>query len=174
MGQYRAYQIMSKMDGHLAQESFNVPLRKSILNELERIFRLLKMLHPNHDLQSAFVGLQSQDKNEHDNALEFIDNALRPAMRRLIVPLVDAEVGVAERVELANRLLRSKLESKEDALLALRQSQDPWLKTCAAHLIGVLGLKQFEQDVDQWASDPDPLLREKAQRAKQRLAVYVS
>jgi AAA family ATP:ADP antiporter len=174
MGQYRAYQIMSKMDGHLAQESFNAPLRKSILNELERIFRLLKMLHPNHDLESAFVGLQSQDKNEHDNALEFIDNVLRPAMRRLIVPLVDAEVGVAERVELANRLLRSKLESKEDALLALRQSQDPWLKSCAAHLIGVLGLKQFEQDVDQWANDPDPLLREKAQRAKQRLAVYAS
>ena len=108
----------------------------------------------------------------HDNALEFIDNTLKPAIRRVLVPLLDAEVGLPEKVAFTNRILRSKLDSKDDALLLLMQSQDPWLKSCAAHLIGILGLKQFQGDVDEWASDPDPLLREKAQRAQQRLAAY--
>jgi len=66
--------------------------------------------------------------------------------------------------------LRSTIDSEDDALLALMNTQDPWLKSCAAHLIGILGLKQFQADVDQWSSDPDPILREKAQRAQQRLA----
>jgi hypothetical protein len=174
MGHCRSYQIMGRMDGHLEQESFNVPLQKSMRHELERIFRLLKMLHPDRDLQSAFVGLQSKNKSEHDNALEFIDNTLKPAIRRLVVPLVDGEVGLPEKVDLANRVLRSKLDSKDDALLALMNTQDPWLKSCAAHLIGILGLKEFKEEVDQWATDPDPVLREKAQRAQQRLAAYAS
>jgi AAA family ATP:ADP antiporter len=174
MSHYRSYQVMSTMDGHLAQESFSVPLQKSILNELERIFRLLKMLHPDHDLQSAFVGLQSTNKSEHDNALEFIENTLKPGVRRLLVPLVDGDIGLNEKVELANRMLGSKVESKDDALRVLMQTEDPWLKSCAAHLIGILGLKNFQKEVDEWASDPDPLLREKAQRAQQRLAAYAS
>jgi hypothetical protein len=37
-------------------------------------------------------------------------------------------------------------------------------------LIGVLELKQFKDTVDEWASDRDPVLREKAQTAQQRLA----
>jgi hypothetical protein len=46
------------------------------------------------------------------------------------------------------------------------------LKSCAAHLIGILGLKQYQKELDLWVKDPDPLLREKAQRAQQRLAAY--
>jgi AAA family ATP:ADP antiporter len=174
IGHCRSYQIMGRMEGHLEQQSFNVPLQKSIHHELERIFRLLKMLYPRHDLQSAFVGLQSTQKMEHDSALEFIDNTLKPSIRRLVVPLVDGEISLREKVEFANRMLRSTIDSKDDALLALMNTQDPWLKSCAAHLIGILGLKQFQPEVDQWASDPDPVLREKAQRAQRRLAAYAS
>jgi hypothetical protein len=172
MSHYRSYQIMSTMDGHLDRDSFSVPLQKSLENELERIFRLLKMLYPDQDLESAFAALQSEKKNEHDNALEFIENTLKPGIRRLVVPLVDSEISLEERVELANRILRSKIQTKDDALQILMSTQDPWLKSCAAHVIGILGLKQFQREIDQWAIDPDPVLREKAQRAQQRLAAY--
>jgi HEAT repeat protein len=170
MNHCRSYQVMGKMDGHLEQPSFNAPLLKSIDHELERIFRLLKMLYPRHDLQSAFIALQSKKKTEHDSALEFIDNTLKAPIRRIIVPLVDSEVSLQEKVEFANRMLRSTIDSEDDALLILMHTEDPWLKSCAAHLIGILGLKQFQAEVDQWASDSDPVLREKAQRARQRLA----
>ena len=170
MSHYRAYQILGKVEGHRAQQSFDVPLQKSIHHELERIFRLLKMLYPKHDLRSAFVGLESRDRTHHDSALEFIDNTLKPSIRRLLVPLVDSEVSLAERVGLANRVLSSTIDSKDDALLALMDTEDPWLKSCAAHLIGILGLKQYQETVDRWAGDHDPVLREKALRAQQRLA----
>jgi hypothetical protein len=170
MSHYRSYQVMGRMDAHLAQRSFSVPLQKSIDNELERIFRLLKMLHPDTDLESAFVGLQSQVKNEHDNAFEFIENVLKPGIRRLLMPLVDPDIALPEKVELANRILGSTVESKDDALRILMYTEDPWMKSCAAHLIGILGLKHFKKQVDEWANDTEPILREKAQRAQQRLA----
>jgi AAA family ATP:ADP antiporter len=174
MSHYRSYQVMNTMDGHLGQEAFSAPLQKSIDNELERIFRLLKMLHPDADLKSAFVGLQSQVKGEHDNALEFLENILKPGVRRLLLPLIDGEVALEEKVELANRILGSSVESENDALRVLISTQDPWMKSCAAHLIGVLGLKYFQKELAEWASDADPLLRNKAKRAQDRLARFAS
>ena len=41
----------------------------------------------------------------HANALEFLDNILSPELRTLIVPLIDSEVTIAERVKLADRFL---------------------------------------------------------------------
>ena len=38
-------------------------------------------------------------------------------------------------------------------------SQDPWLKSCAAYAIGELRLSRFLQQLKEWATDPDPLLR---------------
>jgi AAA family ATP:ADP antiporter len=169
MSHCQSYQIMGRVDGHLKQQSFYLPLMKSIDHELERIFRLLKMLYPQHDLKSAFVALRSNDKVERDRGLEFIDNALKLSIRRLLVPLLDGEIGLAEKVTFANSVLGATIDSTGDALQALMKAEDPWLKSCAAHLIGVLGLKQFETEVNRWASDPDPLLSEKAQRARKRL-----
>jgi ATP:ADP antiporter, AAA family len=171
MSHYRSYQVMATMGGQIAHESFSTPLQKSIDNELERIFRLLKMLHPDADFESAFVGLQSHIKTEHDTALEFIENILKPGVRQLLIPLVDAEIALAEKVELANRILGSRVESKDDALRVLIYTQDSWMKSCAAHLIGVLGLVDYQKELEEWASDPDPLLQDKARRAQQRLAV---
>ncbi len=67
-------------------------LRESLDNESERIFRLLKILYPEHDLHSAFVGIQSDDPDVHDNALEFLDNILAPQVRALVVPLFDRAI----------------------------------------------------------------------------------
>jgi HEAT repeat protein len=172
MSYCQSYQIMGRMDGHLAQPSFYQPLMKSIDHELERIFRLLKMLYPQHDLQSAFEALRSNDKAERDSALEFIDNALKLSIRRLLVPLLDGEIGLEEKVTFANSVVGVTIDSTDDALQALMKAEDPWLKSCAAHLIGVLGLRQFKPEVERWAGDPDPLLSEKAQRARQRLTAH--
>jgi AAA family ATP:ADP antiporter len=174
MSHYRSYQIMGTMESHLSQESVSAPLQKSINNELERIFRLLKMLHPEADLESAFVGLQSGIKGEHDKAVEFIENVLKPDVRHLLIPLVDADVPLSEKVELANRILGSKIESKDDALRVLMHTHDPWMKSCAAHLIGILGLRHYQDELEEWANDPDALLREKAQRARHRLTLLAS
>jgi len=113
MSHYRSYQAMDTMDGYLGRESVSGPLRESIDHELERIFRLLKLLHPDSDLESAFVGLQSEVKSEHDNALEFLENILKPGVRHLLIPLVDGDMALSDKVDLAGRVLGSKVESQE-------------------------------------------------------------
>jgi ATP:ADP antiporter, AAA family len=170
LGHYRSYQILATIgattDGvaPLARA-----LKESIQQEQERIFRLLNLLHPRLDLHSAYVGLQSTSVAVHDNALEFLDNVLKPQLREMLVPLLDSKVTVAERAELAQRLVRMKIESQEQAVAELVASQDPWLKSCGAYAIGSLGLKSLEDQLDQCLKESDPLLRETARAAKLRL-----
>lgn len=171
MGHYRSYQIVGTLGGHLESSDPVVQaLRDSMNQEVERIFRLLKILFPNYDLHSAYFGLQSDNPVVHDNALEFLESVLKPQMRNLLVPLLDSEVTVSERVRLANRLVGAQVESQEEAVLTLMISDDPWLKSCAAYAIGTLRLKSLEGELEKWLDAADPLLRETARQAKEQLA----
>jgi ATP:ADP antiporter, AAA family len=175
LGHYRSYQILATIgvttDGvaPLARA-----MKESIQQELERIFRLLNLLHPRLDLHSAYVGLQSTSVSVHDNALEFLDNVLKPQLRDMLVPLLDSKVTVAERAQLAQRLVHIKIENQEQAVAELVASQDPWLKSCGAYAIGSLGLKSLEEQLDRCLAESDPLLRETARAAKLRLEAIVA
>ncbi len=100
MGHYRSYQIMGTMGG-IPDEA----LKESMDHELERIFRLIKLLFPSLDLQNAYLGVQSEDPALHSNALEFLDNTLNPQLRTMLVPLIDSEVTIQERIQLADSFL---------------------------------------------------------------------
>jgi hypothetical protein len=144
-------------------------LKESMQQELERIFRLLNLLHPHLDLHSAYVGLQSTNVSVHDNALEFLDNVLKSQLRDMLVPLLDSNITVAERAQLAQRLVRTNIESPEQAVAELVASDDPWLKSCGAYAIGTLGIKSLEDQLNRCLNESDPLLRETARAAKLRL-----
>jgi AAA family ATP:ADP antiporter len=171
MGHYRSYQVMGTLKTVEADRADPVRrgLEESMEKEAERIFRLLKMLYPEHDLHSAYVGLQSTDPNVHDNALEFLDTVLQPQLRSLLIPVLDHEVPLPARIEVANRLLGSRLDGREEAVEVLTISQDPWLRSCAAYAIGELHLMRFAEVLDRWTRDPDPLLRATAMEAQGKL-----
>ena len=93
-------------------------------HELERIFRLLKLLLPQHDFHSAYVGLQSGKAVVHANALEFLEHALPAQMRTMLLPLIDSEVGLADRIKLAERMVGATAETSEQALAAFAASDE--------------------------------------------------
>jgi len=161
MGHYRSYQILGTLRSH-----GDGLLRDSIDREVERIFRLMKLLFPTIDLENAYRGIQSSDHVAHANALEFLENTLSPTLRRLLLPLIDAEVSVAERIRLADKFLNTKLESDEQAVAALVHSEDPWQKSCAVYAIGKLGLKSFAEDIERLMQDPDPFLQRRIAAAQ--------
>lgn len=170
LGHYRSYQILATIGATLdGADALGRALKESMQQELERIFRLLNLLHPQHDFHSAYVGLQSASISVHDNALEFLDNVLKSQMREMLVPLLDSKVSVAERALLAQRLVRAKIESQEQAIAELVASDDPWLKSCGAYAIGTLGIKSLAGQLDRCMNESDPLLRETARAAKLRL-----
>ena len=72
MGHYRSYQILGMLEETPDQDDLITRgLRESMQQEVERIFRLMSLMHPHLDLHSAYVGLQSKERTVHDNALEF-------------------------------------------------------------------------------------------------------
>lgn len=170
LGHYRTYQILEalqdpgKTEAHVA-----FALGESIRQELERIFRLLGLLHSHLDLHSAYVALQSQNPTVHDNSLEFLESVLKSQLRGMLLPLLDGKVTVKERSALGDRLVRAKIENREQAVVALVSSEDPWLKSCGAYAIGTLGIKSLEMQLDQCLEHPDQLLRETARAAKLKL-----
>ncbi len=171
LGHYRSYQVIGSLGRTLGDggEPVRQGIEESMQKETERIFRLLKMLYPEHDLHSAYVGLQSADPVVHDNAIEFIDAILAPEVRGLLLPLIDREVPVRVRIERANQVLGRELGGREEAVEVLATGADPWLRSCAAYCIGELRLARFAPKLDEWSRDADPLLRIAAVEAQAKL-----
>jgi len=170
LGHYRSYQILDKLGtAGSAEEPIARALKESMQQELERIFRLLGLLYPHLDVHSAYVGLQSKSVSVHDNAVEFLENVLKPQLREMLVPLLDGKIPVSERARLAQRLVHTKIENQEQAVAALVTSDDPWLRSCGAYAIGTFGMKSLERELNRCLNDADPLLRETARAAKARL-----
>ena len=133
LGHYRSYQLLGRISVEtITNEPALKSLKESMSRELERIFRLMKLLLPEHDLHSAYFGLQSGSAVVHANALEFLEQALPPQMRSLLLPLIDSEVSLGERIKIADRMVGSTLETSEQALAAFAAS-DELLRTAARH-----------------------------------------
>lgn len=171
LGHYRSYQVLGTLTDRLSEEDPVVQgLKQSMEQEVERIFRLLGLLHPRADLHSAYFGLRSSNPSLRADALEFLDNVLAPQLRHLLVPLLDSQVGVAERVRLANRLVGAPVETLDQAVGLLLASEDSWLRACAAFAVGALRLESLAPELDRLADAADPLLRETVRAARRRLA----
>jgi HEAT repeat protein len=171
LGHYRSYQILGQVAaGGPEAEPLGQGLRTAMRHELERIFRLLDLLHPGRGFRSAWVALQSGNAVIHDQALDLLESALRPEVRALLVPLVDPEVKEEQRVRLAHRLVGAPMDTPEQAVAALASTGDPWLRSCAAYAIGALGLRSLASHLEAWSGEGDPLLREAVRQAKVRLA----
>jgi len=170
LGHYRSYQILERLETMLrSYEPLAGALSETMKLEVERIFGVLDLLYPRDGVSSAYVALQSKSMILHDNALEFLDNVLKTEFRKMLVPLLDTKVSLAERVTIANRLVPARIDSSEQAIAVLVASNDPCLRSWGACAVGIFGLKSLEHELDRYLNHPDPLLRETARDAKLRL-----
>jgi hypothetical protein len=171
MGHYRSYQILGTLATPLeSTDPVAVALETSMRYEVERIFRLMAIRWPRFDVESAYVGVMAEDTRVKANALEFLEAVLKPQMRTLVLPLLDPQVTREERVRLANQVLGTRVDSREDAVAALVASADPWLRSCGAYAIGALGLTRLTGELDRLDTASDPHLRETVRQARARLA----
>jgi AAA family ATP:ADP antiporter len=170
-GHYRSYQVLGPLQADLKDvDPVLEALRHSMEQELERIFRLMALLFPQTGLHDAYVGVRSSNPAVRANALEFLDNVLRPELRHVLVPLLDSHVSIGERIELADRLVGVPLESAQQAISTLLASDDPWLRSCAIQAVGTLQLRSLAPDLKRYEASSDPLVRQSAHAARARLA----
>jgi ATP:ADP antiporter, AAA family len=170
-GHYRSYQVLGPLRGKLQEgDAVIQALRHSMEQELERIFRLMALLLPQTGLHDAYVGVRSSNVTVRANALEFLDNVLRPELRHVLVPLLDAHVTVDERIQIANRLVGAPLETPDQAVATLLDSEDPWLRSTAIQAVGTLRLGGLVSQLKKYETASDPLVREAVVAARARLA----
>ena len=170
-GHYRSYQVLGPLRAQLKDgDPVIQALRHSMEQELERIFRLMALLLPQTGLHDAYVGVRSSNTTVRANALEFLDNVLKPELRHVLVPLLDAQVTVEERIEIANRLVGAPLETPHQAVATLLDSEDPWLRSCAIQAVGTLRLGGLVPQLKKYEGAADPLVREAVVAARARLA----
>ena len=171
IGQYRSYQLVFVLGKTKDDEdSMLQALLESMNQRIERIFRLMALVFPRHDLMSAYAGFQSEDRGLYDNALEYLDNILKHELRGLLIPLLDREVSDIERIRLADEMMGVSMDKPEEGLVTLMDKEDPLLKSCAVYTIGVMRLLSLESEVDDCLESENPLLRETARQAKLHLA----
>jgi AAA family ATP:ADP antiporter len=170
-GHYRSYQVLGPLREHLKDDDPGLEgLRRSMDQELERIFRLMGLLVPGPGLHDAYVGVRSGNPTVRENALEYLDNVLKPDLRRLLLPLIDSHVTIQERIAMANQLVGAPLETAEQAITTLLASEDSWLRSCAAYAVGALRLHNLEPELQKLAEGPDDAIRETVQAALNRLS----
>ncbi len=171
VGHYRSYQVLGPLQERLRPgRSGAQAMGNSMEQELERIFRVMALLLPHAGLHDAYVGLRSSNPTVRGNAIEFLDNVLKPELRQLLVPLLDSSVTVAERIGLANGLVGAPLETPEQAVATLLASEDSWLRSCAVYAIGAMQLEGLEGALDRLAQDQDPAMQQTVEKARRRLA----
>jgi len=171
VGHYRSYQVLGPLQDRLRPgDQVLQAMGNSMEQELERIFRVMALLLPHAGLHDAYVGLRSSNPTVRGNAIEFLDNVLKPELRQLLVPLLDSSVTVAERIRLANGLVGAPLETPEQAVETLLASEDLWLRSCAVYAIGAMQLEGLEGALDRLAQDQDPAMKQAVEKARRRLA----
>ncbi len=141
--------------------------------EIERIFRILSLLYPDTDFRSAHYGLRSSDPAGRDNALEFLELVLDRDLRKPLVALIDPTTSHDERVVPILRHTGIEAPSARELVVALVESEDPWLKACGISSVGALGLHDLAGQVEACLDAADELLRETARAAKRQLAASV-
>ena len=141
-GHYRSHQILGALRHSLmADDPMFAAMNRSMAHERERIFRLLSLLLPDVDLQDAYVGLESMQATIRANSLEFLDNVLSPQLRQVLVPVLDPQTSLEERIAIADRLVGAPVNSAEAGIASL-------LTDTALHEVATEALHRVTMDAD--------------------------
>lgn len=170
-GHYRSYQVLGPLRAQLKDDDPVLEaLRHSMEQEIERIFRVMALQLPQEGLHDAYVGLRSSNPVIRANALEFLENVLKPELRHVLVPLLDSQVSIEERIAMADRFVGAPLDSAEQAVATLLASDDSWMRSCAVYAVGALQLHALEGELQKFDASDDPMVRDSVVNARRRLA----
>ncbi len=119
-------------------------LKSRLQDTLERLFRLLGLRYPPKEIRAAYLAMGRRKSDEHTAAIEFLDNVLDRELKRLILPLLDDESGVAQR---GRELYGLDEKVPTTALRELIRSGDSWLVACAVATAAELKIQELRPDI---------------------------
>jgi AAA family ATP:ADP antiporter len=152
-----------------AEQFLALVLRERTAQAFNRVFRRLGLLYAPRPMFSAYLATLSDNSRVRANAAEYIERALSPALRELVLPLLPG-AGRAERLELAENRYGLQPMSAHESLASLVESDDLWLRSCALYVVGVRRQGSLRSRVEANVDSADARVRETATWAKLALA----
>lgn len=112
-----------------------IVLNERMEQSLNRVFRRLALLYPPQEIFAAYRGAVSESARRRGDALEYLENALSPEHRAIVLPLVD-DRGDEGRLAYARARHGFVVADPESMLTDLLEQGDPWLRACALFVAG--------------------------------------
>jgi len=157
-------------DGDRAEQFLALVLRERTAQAFNRVFRRLGLLYAPRPMFSAYLATLSDSTQVRANAAEYIERALSPSLRELVLPLLPGAKR-EERLELADKHYGLRQMSAHDSLAFLIDSDDLWLRTCALYVVGMRRQRSLLAQVEANLESADPRVNETAAWARLALAV---
>lgn len=123
-------------------------VRDKMRQALERAFRLLALLYPKEDLRSVYFAMQSPEKAERANALEFLDTLVlrEDASLRELIHLVADDLSLADRAERAVSVVSLRPRTVRGAIAALIGDPDDELAQLSAYHARAASISELAEE----------------------------
>ena len=138
---------------------------------INRIFRLLGLLHSPEDIAAVRAALKMPDVRLRSGAMEYLDNLLAGDIRRRVMLLVE-EMPVAERVRRGNVMFKTREREVEDTVAQLIHDEDQVIAACAIQLVERRQLWNLADDIEHALAHRDPRDRYVFEEASWALAAH--
>ncbi|HEX6323265.1 MAG TPA: Npt1/Npt2 family nucleotide transporter [Vicinamibacterales bacterium] len=112
---------------------------------IDRVFRLLGLVHPWTDIAAARHGLERGHARMRASALEYLDHTLRGVIRKRVMPILD-DAPLDEKVRHANSVMKSRPRDLADTLAQLIHEDDRVVAASGIHFAGERGLQHALAD----------------------------
>ncbi|HVQ13350.1 MAG TPA: hypothetical protein VMS40_07155, partial [Vicinamibacterales bacterium] len=155
--------------GDRAEQFLALVLRERTAQAFNRVFRRLGLVYAPRPMFSAYLATLSEDARVRANAVEYIEGALSPSLRELVLPLLPG-ARREERLELATTRYGLREMSAHESLAFLIDSDDLWLRTCALYVVGIRRQHSLLSRVEASLQSADTRVSETAAWARLALA----
>jgi len=156
-------------DGDRAEQFLVLVLRERMAQAFNRVFRRLGLVYAPRPMFSAYLATLSDSTRVRANAAEYIERALSPSLRELVLPLLPG-ARRGERLELADKRYGLRQMNAHESLAFLIDSDDLWLRTCALYVVGIRRQRSLLSRVEANLESADARVSETAAWARLALA----
>jgi AAA family ATP:ADP antiporter len=166
----REHAADGSVDGNKARNLLTVALREKLDDTLERIFRLLGLRYLPEDMYNAFLGVTSDKPGLKADSVEFLDNVLKPELKKIIVPVIETDKPESLVVR-AHELFGIEVPGEEESIDILLEGDDNWLKVCTLYLIAEMKWSRHIETVTRLAEGPHPVVIETSKYCLEKIGI---
>ncbi len=162
---YRTFQIsqffQTGEDSNEREALLVRALNEKLAKSKERMFRLLALIFPSKDVYNAYQGSISANKTTRASGIEFLENLLSKEYKDSLIPILD-ETAVDEILHRGKKHFKIDIENRNEAILQLMKSDDPWLQSCAIYCNGKSDQTEIQDLLDSATESNFPVVKETA------------